>query len=136
TTFLALTGRHYDALNASDLTQWLLQLVLLNAWKPGYDAWNVPSWSISAEMFAYLLFPAIVAAHVLRGRLTRAALLVISVGFYLYIAATCSILVIIAGLAALRCIGGFGLGLIGYLSCVQILRWLDILFIAVPLSIL
>ena len=55
TTFLALTGRHYDALNASDLTQWLLQLVLLNAWKPGYDAWNVPSWSIIAASPALAL---------------------------------------------------------------------------------
>ncbi|MFL6727719.1 MAG: acyltransferase family protein [Sphingomicrobium sp.] len=136
TTFLALTGHHYDALNARDLTQWLLQLVLLNAWKPGYDAWNVPSWSISAEMFAYLLFPAIVAAHVLRGRLSRATLLMISVGFYFYIAATSRSLDIIAGLAPLRCIAGFGLGMIVYHYRAQILRASDPLLSAVQVTAL
>jgi peptidoglycan/LPS O-acetylase OafA/YrhL len=36
----------------------LLQLLLLHAW--GFEhtlSWNIPSWSISAEFFAYLLFP-------------------------------------------------------------------------------
>jgi peptidoglycan/LPS O-acetylase OafA/YrhL len=48
------------------------QLTLLHAWgvteKPG---WNVPSWSISAEWFAYLLFPLLAPALTLvRERLT------------------------------------------------------------------
>ena len=53
--------------------QWnelLWQLTLLHAWgvtaSPG---WNAPSWSISAEWFAYLLFPLLAPALVrIRGR--------------------------------------------------------------------
>src|ERR1700730_3986267 len=53
--------------------QWnelLWQLTLLHAWgvtaSPG---WNVPSWSISAEWFAYLLFPLLAPALMrIRGR--------------------------------------------------------------------
>lgn len=34
---------------------------LVQAWLPGIElAWNTPAWSISTEMFAYLLFPAMV----------------------------------------------------------------------------
>jgi peptidoglycan/LPS O-acetylase OafA/YrhL len=48
------------------------QLTLLHAWgvtaKPG---WNAPSWSISAEWFAYLLFPLLAPAlRLVRERLT------------------------------------------------------------------
>jgi peptidoglycan/LPS O-acetylase OafA/YrhL len=48
------------------------QLTLLHAWgvtpRPG---WNVPSWSISAEWFAYLLFPPLaLALSAVRERLT------------------------------------------------------------------
>lgn len=34
-------------------------LLLLNAWTGSSMSWNVPSWSISAEWFVYLLFPII-----------------------------------------------------------------------------
>jgi peptidoglycan/LPS O-acetylase OafA/YrhL len=131
TTVLALSGHSYQPLHAKDLTDWLLQLVLLNAWIPGYDAWNIPSWSISAEMFAYLLFPAIVAAHVIKDRLSRAALLAISLAFYAYIAATSGSLDIIAGLAPLRCIAGFGLGMIIYHHRSQVLRASDFVLSAI-----
>jgi peptidoglycan/LPS O-acetylase OafA/YrhL len=131
TTVLALSGHSYQPLHAKDLTDWLLQLVLLNAWIPGYDAWNIPSWSISAEMFAYLLFPAIVTAHVIKDRLSRAALLSISLAFYAYIAATSGSLDIIAGLAPLRCIAGFGLGMIIYHHRSQVLRASDFVLSAI-----
>jgi peptidoglycan/LPS O-acetylase OafA/YrhL len=37
-----------------------LSLLLLNGWGfPGSEGWNVPSWSVSSEWFAYLLFPLI-----------------------------------------------------------------------------
>ncbi len=41
-----------------DPTQYVLGLFLVQAWGflPGYG-WNVPSWSISVEFAAYLLFP-------------------------------------------------------------------------------
>src|SRR5438045_1601219 len=52
------------------------QVTLLHAWgvtaKPG---WNVPSWSISAEWFAYLLFP-LLAPALLQVRERLAALLI------------------------------------------------------------
>lgn len=41
--------------NAPDFVR---QLLLINAWRDdGYLNWNYPSWSISAEWFAYSLFP-------------------------------------------------------------------------------
>jgi peptidoglycan/LPS O-acetylase OafA/YrhL len=75
--FLARAA-HYP-LNHPD--EWRLadipwQLTLLHAWgvtaKPG---WNVPSWSISAEWFAYLLFP-LLAPALFRVRDGLAALLI------------------------------------------------------------
>ena len=114
TALLAAAGHANTPLTAKDLNNWLLQLALLNAWIPGYDAWNTPSWSISAEMFAYLLFPVIVALHVRTRRLTRTALLSVSFGFFIYVEGTTGSLDIIAGLAPLRCLAGFSLGMLLY----------------------
>lgn len=50
-------GFSYDA-HAFDVSQLPYHLALLQAW--GFvnsDGWNFPSWSISAEWFAYLTFP-------------------------------------------------------------------------------
>jgi peptidoglycan/LPS O-acetylase OafA/YrhL len=62
--------------------QWkdlLWQLTLLQAWgvtaNPG---WNVPSWSISAEWFAYLLFPLLAPALARVRRRTTALLLAVA----------------------------------------------------------
>ena len=43
--------------------QWLpLHVFLLQAFtQEDYDTWNVPSWSISCEWFAYMLFPLLVS---------------------------------------------------------------------------
>jgi peptidoglycan/LPS O-acetylase OafA/YrhL len=43
----------YDAATA------LSSLTLTNAWIPGIQTPNMPAWSVSAEWFAYLLFPAL-----------------------------------------------------------------------------
>jgi peptidoglycan/LPS O-acetylase OafA/YrhL len=41
----------------------LANLFMLQAWGvPGAGQWNFPAWTLSAEFFAYLIFPAIVAA--------------------------------------------------------------------------
>jgi peptidoglycan/LPS O-acetylase OafA/YrhL len=50
---------------------------LVQAWLPWSKlAWNIPAWSISTEMFAYLVFPAMAwAAERTRGRAAAAALL-------------------------------------------------------------
>lgn len=46
-----------------DPTQILPNLLLVHAWQTvDHGAWNYPSWSISAEWFAYLLFPWLAAA--------------------------------------------------------------------------
>jgi peptidoglycan/LPS O-acetylase OafA/YrhL len=67
------------ALNNPQEWQWkdlVWQLTLLHAWgvttSPG---WNVPSWSISAEWFAYLLFP-LLAPALMRVRERGIALLI------------------------------------------------------------
>jgi peptidoglycan/LPS O-acetylase OafA/YrhL len=39
----------------------LTTLTLTNAWLPGVQTPNMPAWSVSAEWFAYLLFPALCA---------------------------------------------------------------------------
>lgn len=134
---LSLVGHQYQPLSAKSFTDWLLQLLLLNAWIPGYVAWNIPSWSISAEMFAYALFPAIVALHLLRPRLTYAALITTSLAFYVYIAVTSGSLDIVAGLAPLRCIAGFSVGMLLYhfralpaRAPSAILSWLQLIAVA------
>jgi peptidoglycan/LPS O-acetylase OafA/YrhL len=39
----------------------LLQAFLLQAWIPSYSlSWNVPSWSISVELFFYVMFPLLI----------------------------------------------------------------------------
>jgi peptidoglycan/LPS O-acetylase OafA/YrhL len=50
-------GAPIDA-HAFDVTQIPAHLALVQAWGTvGSDGWNFPSWSISAEWFAYLTFP-------------------------------------------------------------------------------
>jgi peptidoglycan/LPS O-acetylase OafA/YrhL len=49
-------------LSQSDGGNFLGHLLLIIAWRPDshYLSWNYPAWSISAEWFAYLLFPLVV----------------------------------------------------------------------------
>jgi peptidoglycan/LPS O-acetylase OafA/YrhL len=46
----------------------LQSLVLIQAWTGNSTSWNVPSWSISAEWFVYLLFPFVAVLFGRRGR--------------------------------------------------------------------
>lgn len=93
----------------------LEQLFLLNAWGlTGRVDWNIPSWSISAEAVAYLLFP-VLAALLVRGRKVALPLLVlVPAAFYLWIANTTGNLDIVKGLAVARCLAGFSLGMVIY----------------------
>lgn len=102
----ALAGRGLD--DFGPLSDWLSQLFLLNAWIPAQNEWNKPSWSISAEAFAYLLFPLAVAALSIRPRLVSIAMVAGAVTFYALIGSSLDISV---GLAPLRCLAGFGLGM-------------------------
>jgi len=91
---------------------WLRQLLLLNAWIPSRVEWNVPSWSISAEAFAYVLYPLIVLLAVARPTLVRLAMLIGALTFYSYVTATTGSLDILVGLAPLRCLAGFMIGML------------------------
>jgi peptidoglycan/LPS O-acetylase OafA/YrhL len=52
-----LLARSGDIPDRYDLPTIATTLVLLQAWIPGIQTPNMPAWSISAEWFAYLLFP-------------------------------------------------------------------------------
>ena len=110
------------------------QFVLLNAWNPGPAGWNVPSWSISAEMVAYLLFPLIVGAWLRWPKATRTALALLAAGFYASVLAGDGSLDIIGGVAPLRCLAGFGLGMLLYSARWHIAHvpdtWLSLLQLA------
>lgn len=73
---LALALRAGKAVYAAAFSSrsFLLSLFMLNGWGfYGSDGWNLPSWSVSSEWFAYLLFP-VTAAMVHRVRTRRLAL--------------------------------------------------------------
>lgn len=89
------------------------QLLLLNAWGiTGRVGWNIPSWSISAEMFAYLIFPALAAFMARGGRAAIVLLLAGAGAFYAWVGFTSGDLNIVIGLAIVRCLAGFSLGMI------------------------
>jgi peptidoglycan/LPS O-acetylase OafA/YrhL len=104
-----LTATGHGRQDLGSFGDWLSQLLLLNAWRPAQTEWNVPSWSISAEAFAYVLFPLLVTVWAARPRLTQAA--VVAGSFLFYVLAGRS-LDITVGLAPLRCLAGFGLGMV------------------------
>jgi peptidoglycan/LPS O-acetylase OafA/YrhL len=57
---LAATLLHFRAFAQSPLfrgDELVAQLALVHAWGGHREAWNVPSWSVSAEWLAYLAFP-------------------------------------------------------------------------------
>lgn len=115
----ALLGKQLISLDQWSMGSWLNffeQLFLLNAWGlTGRVGWNIPSWSISAEMFAYFLFPAFAALLVRGGRAAILLMLTAALAFYGWIAVTSGDLDIVKGLAILRCLAGFSLGMILFL---------------------
>src|SRR3546814_10877180 len=89
----------------------LIQALLLQIWN--YRAslsWNIPSWSISAEMHIYLMLPVIAVAIRRKPRITRVLLLGLSGAIYLFILLDRPRLDILDPLALLRCLAGFSLG--------------------------
>ena len=106
-TLLVISGHRPQQIGS--FGDWFRELILLNAWIPARNEWNVPSWSISAEAFAYLLFPLFAAAYAARARLTQLAVLAAAASFYLLAGNSLDITV---GLAPLRCIAGFSLGML------------------------
>ena len=64
--------------SAGSLGELASQALLANAWFVGVGGWNVPTWSISAEAVAYLLFPLVVTLHARAPRRCEAAMAVAS----------------------------------------------------------
>ena len=87
------------------------ELLLVQAWIAGAPRWNIPSWSISAEAFAYAVFPLLVALDVRLPRLARGLLLLFPLGFYLWVWRGGGSLDFITGAAPFRCLAGFTLGM-------------------------
>ncbi len=101
--------------SAMNVASFFEQLFLLNAWGlTGVIGWNIPSWSISAEAVAYLLFPLIAASIARWRRPSLATILLGAALFYLWVGTTGGILDIVKREAMLRCLSGFGLGMILY----------------------
>jgi peptidoglycan/LPS O-acetylase OafA/YrhL len=55
----AMTARNSGLPGRYDVATIMSSLTLTNAWIPGIQTPNMPAWSVSAEWFAYLLFPAL-----------------------------------------------------------------------------
>ncbi|MES2443804.1 MAG: acyltransferase [Pseudomonadota bacterium] len=88
-----------------------LQSALLQVWNyPATVSWNIPSWSISAEMHVYLLLPLLAWATVRRPRLVPWGMVAASTLIYAFIFVTRPTLDILDPLAILRCLAGFLLG--------------------------
>lgn len=88
------------------------QFLLVNVWMPYANGWNIPSWSISAEFVAYLVFPAMVWSSVKYPRIAYGVMTVALLSFYLFVSRQGS-LDITGGVGAVaRCLSGFFAGFI------------------------
>ena len=108
--FRIVKGR--GSLDWDQAASFFQELLLIQSWIPGAPYWNVPSWSISAEIFAYALFPFLVNVRRRSPTLAFALLLVIPTGFYGYVALGSGSLDILTGLSPIRCLSGFALGML------------------------
>ena len=100
---------------SESLTALAAQILLLQSWwPPEWTAWNIPSWSISAELFAYFMFLPLVWLHGRSRSMGLLILLTIPAAFYLWIGLSTGDLDIVSGLAPLRCLAGFCLGMMIY----------------------
>lgn len=87
-------------------------MLLLTAFVPLPPGWNIPSWSISAEMGAYLLFPVLIALHTKARRATLIGLALYALIFYAIILMKDGNLDITVGWGWLRCLAGFFVGML------------------------
>ena len=94
----------------------LSQFLMLNAWTPLPTGWNIPSWSISAELAAYALFPLMLGLRKRSPSTAVGLLLIVPIAFYGWIAASSASLDIVSVMAPARCLAGFSLGIVIYLT--------------------
>ncbi len=122
---LVATGRSDpDLYPLSDLP---LHYLLIQNWGLAHLAWNYPAWSISCELFAYLLFAAVAGAIDLR-RLSTGALIGVAVGLLLLLHAVFRLRGLehlgeyIPQMGLIRCVLQFGCGAV---VAALWLRWRD-----------
>ncbi|MDF0542837.1 acyltransferase [Sphingobium sp. H39-3-25] len=103
-------GAPLDPLWSMEGVGWVVQEALLiqSVGIPGFRWLNPVTWSISAEMFAYVLFPLLLLATARRSGILL--LLSFSLAFYGWVFATGEKLDMCYGLAPLRCLAAFIIG--------------------------
>lgn len=87
-------------------------ILLVHSW--GFHethTWNIPSWSVSTEVFAYLLFPILLHIFSKRIALSNTVYLTISIAFYIFIFYNYGSIEGGSGTHISRCIAGFLLGM-------------------------
>ncbi|HKS17601.1 MAG TPA: acyltransferase [Bradyrhizobium sp.] len=101
------------------------QLLLLHAFDGERLTFNFPSWSLSAEMFCYVLFPVLAAIATRRKALVVALVVLPAVANSLYaeFAGTAPWADWINKGGAFRALPGFNLGIVCYLYRDRIARW-------------
>lgn len=99
----------------NDLSGLIMNIFLVQSW--GFNdslSWNQPSWSISTEAFAYLLFPLLCVAKQLVPKFFLAMLLFTPPIFYATLLHLGDNLDLTFHLGLMRCVAGFMLGLAAY----------------------
>ncbi|WP_371420436.1 acyltransferase family protein [Tardiphaga sp.] len=111
----SIAGRqpHWAALTGHDFHNLGLQAALVQIWDAKATmSWNIPSWSLSAEMHVYLVLPFIAVALRMAPRLTLAVLALVVSAIYAGLLIHYRSLDILTPVALLRCFAGFTLGVI------------------------
>ena len=136
--FVALAHQPPFDWTPASLIALLGQLTMTNAWLPVAPGWNIPSWSISAEMFAYLLFPLFVLSRTSRPAGTWLVCALVIIGFYAAAIRHGNLDITIIW-SPLRCLAGFLLGVIVYFARHPIARipvaWLSLMQVASVLGV-
>jgi peptidoglycan/LPS O-acetylase OafA/YrhL len=114
-TVLYLTGRSIDNSQFSTIS-FLTKTFLVDLWFVGHDywkSWNTPSWTISGEFLAYLLFPFIarVFTNSFKIILLIYVLLLCAIAFAYEFCGLVSLGEGITSLGLLRCILSFAIGI-------------------------
>lgn len=103
---------HWRGLSWRMIGDLVLQATLAQIWsREATFSWNIPAWSISAEMHVYLIFPLLAALLARKRRAAIALLCAISTTIYGFILLSYRDLDILSPVALLRCLAGFSLGM-------------------------
>lgn len=88
------------------------QFLLVNVWMPVPNGWNIPSWSISAEFVAYLVFPVMVWGSIKSPRIAYGGMAIALLSFYVFVSRQGSLDLTGGVDAVARCLAGFFAGFI------------------------